>query len=160
YDADGNISVGVPGTAAASFQYDSANRLTSATGTTYQYDNEGNRIQSQTSEQTLTYVYDTTGSMSRMLMSKTQGGAITKYIYGNGLIAQENSSGYYSYHYDLRGSTIALTNASGTVTDTYAFDTYGTVRKKTGTLNVLYLYTRQNRLVKESTGVLDIRARD
>ncbi|CVI70148.1 hypothetical protein NDGK_01771 [Clostridiales bacterium CHKCI001] len=80
----------------ASFQYDFANRLTSATGTTYQYDNGGNRIQSQTSEQTLIYLYDTIGSMSRMLMSKTQDGAITKYIYGNGLIAQENSSGYYS----------------------------------------------------------------
>ncbi len=156
YDADGNMSVGVPGTAAASFQYDSANRLTSATGTTYQYDNEGNRIQSQTSEQTLTYVYDTTGSMSRMLMSKTQGGAITKYIYGNGLIAQENSSGYYSYHYDLRGSTIALTNASGTVTDTYAYDTYGTVTKKTGTLTVLFLYNGRDGVVTDSNGFLSM----
>lgn len=159
YDADGNMSVGVLGTAAASFQYDSANRLISATGTTYQYDNEGNRIQSQTSEQTLTYVYDTTGSMSRMLMSKTQGGAITKYIYGNGLIAQENSSGYYSYHYDLRGSTIALTNASGTVTNTYAYDTYGTVTKKTGTLTVLFLYNGRDGVVTDSNGFLYMRAR-
>ena len=159
YDADGNMSVGVPGTAAASFQYDSANRLTSATGTTYQYDNEGNRIQSQTSEQTLTYVYDTTGSMSRMLMSKTQDGAITKYIYGNGLIAQENASGYYSYHYDLRGSTIALTNASGTVTNTYVYDTYGTVTKKTGTLTVLFLYNGRDGVVTDSNGLLYMRAR-
>lgn len=159
YDADGNMSVGILGTAITSFQYDSANRLTSATGTTYQYDNEGNRIQSQTSEQTLTYVYDTTGSMSRMLMSKTQDGAITKYIYGNGLIAQENASGYYSYHYDFRGSTIALTNASGTVTDTYAYDTYGTVTKKTGTLTVLFLYNGRDGVVTDSNGFLYMRAR-
>ena len=33
YDDDGNMSVGVPGTAEASFEYDFANRLTSATGT-------------------------------------------------------------------------------------------------------------------------------
>lgn len=47
------MSVGILGTAAASFQYASANRFISATGTTYQYDNEGNQIQLQRKQERL-----------------------------------------------------------------------------------------------------------
>ncbi len=47
------MSVGILGTAAASFQYASANRFISATGTTYQYDNEGNQIQLQRKQEYL-----------------------------------------------------------------------------------------------------------
>jgi len=47
-------------------------------------------------------------------------------MYGGGLIGREDAVGnYQTYHYDLRGSTIALTDAQGQVTDTYTYDTYG-----------------------------------
>lgn len=82
---------------------------------------DGNRIRVTDTNGQMTYVYDTTGSISRMLMSVDQTGNIIKYVYGNGLIAQENSNGYYSYHYDMRGSTTALTNKTGTATDTYQY---------------------------------------
>ncbi|WP_458120138.1 hypothetical protein [Paenibacillus sp. Z6-24] len=48
------------------------------------------------------------------------------YVYGMGLIRREDAAGnYQTYHYDLRGSTIALTDTQGQVTNTYTYDTYG-----------------------------------
>lgn len=48
------------------------------------------------------------------------------YVYSMGLIGREDVAGNYQmYHYDLRDSTIGLTDAHGQVTDTYTYDTYG-----------------------------------
>ena len=41
------------------------------------------------------------------------------------LIKTDAAGKYQTYHYDLRGSTVALTDEQGQVTDTYSYDTYG-----------------------------------
>lgn len=42
------------------------------------------------------------------------------YVYSMGLIGREDVAGNYQmYHYDLRDSTMDLTDAHGQVTDTY-----------------------------------------
>ena len=54
----------------------------------------------------------------------TENNADTKYVYGLGLIGEEVSGNFKTYHFDYRGSTVAITNANGTVTDTFEYDTY------------------------------------
>ena len=54
-------------------------------------------------------------------------GAATKYVYGRGLIGEESGSTFKTYHFDFRGSTVAITDGNGNITDTFAYDTYGKV---------------------------------
>jgi hypothetical protein len=42
---------------------------------------------------------------------RNKGGNITCYVYGLGLIGQEESGIYQNYHFDSRGSTVAMTDA-------------------------------------------------
>ena len=121
YDFDGNML----SNGDLSFTYDSANRLTSSGLHTYTYNVENVRISNLFDDfDDTTYVYDTRTKLSKLLM-KTSEGFITKYVYGKGLIGEESDGTFKTYHFDCRGSTIAITNTSGTVTDTFTYDTYG-----------------------------------
>ena len=42
---------------------------------------------------------------------------ITKYVYGIGLIGEETSGSFKTYHFDYRGSTAAITDINGNVTN-------------------------------------------
>ncbi len=52
-------------------------------------------------------------------------GTQTYYVYGLGLIGEETNGNYRTYHYNLRGSTVALTDASGAVTQRFQYSAYG-----------------------------------
>ena len=121
YDLDGNmISNG-----SLDCTYDSANRLVSAGGHTYTYNAEDVRIRNLCSDADTTYTYDTNCRLSKLLC-KTTNGITTKYVYGRGLIGEEKLDEFKTYHFDSRGSTIAMTNINGAITDTFAYDTYNT----------------------------------
>ena len=67
------------------------------------------------------------------------------YNYGLSLISQRQvSSGTVNYYgFDGHGSTRFLTSTNGTVTDTYMYDTYGTLIASTGSTSNSYLYCCQ-----------------
>ena len=50
-------------------------------------------------------------------------------------------SGTNYYHYDGLGSTRALSNNSGVITDTYIYDAFGELLNQTGDTENNYLYT-------------------
>ncbi|MBQ9080012.1 MAG: hypothetical protein IJY27_02965, partial [Clostridia bacterium] len=103
-----------------SFTYDSANRLITADGHTYTYSAENVRIRNLCTESDTTYVYDTNARLSRLL-TKTTNGTVTKYVYGRGLIGEQEEcdcDGLKIYHFDYRGSTVAITDIDGSITDT------------------------------------------
>ncbi|MFM7853875.1 MAG: RHS repeat-associated core domain-containing protein, partial [Pseudanabaena sp.] len=71
---------------------------------------------------------------------KSDGTMITTYIYGHDLIS-ENRNGVKSFYiYDGLGSTRALTDAAGTVTDSYNYDAYGTLLNSTGSSENSYRF--------------------
>ena len=154
YDLDGNmLSNGVK-----SFTYDSANRLTTADGHTYTYNAESVRIRNLCSEEDTTYTYNTNAKLSQLL-TKTTGGVVTKYVYGRGLIGEEANNTFKTYHFDSRGSTIAITDASGNITDTFAYDTYGKLLSRTGTSNIIFCYNGRDGVVTDGNGLIYMRAR-
>jgi RHS repeat-associated protein len=69
------------------------------------------------------------------------GNSIVDYTYGIGLISQHRGSATSFYHADGLGSTRLLTDSSGSVTDTYVYDAYGTLLSSSGTTTNSYLYT-------------------
>ena len=154
YDLDGNmLSNGVK-----SFTYDSANRLVSADGHTYTYNAEDVRIRNLCAEEDTTYTYNTNAKLSMLLM-KTTNGVVTKYVYGNGLIGEETNNTFKTYHFDSRGSTVAITDGNGNITDTFEYDTYGKMIFRTGTSKVIFGYNGRDGVVTEDNGLIYMRAR-
>ena len=154
YDLDGNML----SNGSLSCTYDSANRLVSAGGHTYTYNAEDVRIRNLCANEDTTYTYNTNAKLSMLLM-KTTGGVVTKYVYGKGLIGEETGGAFKTYHFDCRGSTIAITNASGNITDTFAYDTYGKQIARTGTSKVIFGYNGRDGVVTEDNGLIYMRAR-
>lgn len=141
-----------------SFVYDSANRLISAGGNTYTYNVEDVRVRNLCGESETTYAYNTNGKLSQLLV-KTTDGVITKYVYGIGLIGEETSGSFKTYHFDYRGSTTAITDINGNVTDTFEYDTYGNLISRTGTSAVIFLYNGRDGVVTVDNGLIYMRAR-
>ena len=154
YDLDGNMLSN--GTLTCT--YDSANRLVSAGGHTYTYNAEDVRIRNLCADEDTTYTYNTNAKLSMLLM-KTTNGMVTKYVYGKGLIGEETGGAFKTYHFDCRGSTIAITDASGNITDTFAYDTYGKRISRTGTSEVIFGYNGRDGVVTDDNGLIYMRAR-
>ena len=154
YDLDGNML----SNGSLSCTYDSANRLVSAGGHTYTYNAEDVRIRNLCSDEDTTYTYNTNAKLSMLLM-KTANGVVTKYVYGKGLIGEEVNNTFKTYHFDCRGSTIAITDASGNITDTFAYDTYGKLLTRTGTSKVIFGYNGRDGVVTDDNGLIYMRAR-
>ncbi len=145
----------------SSFAYDSRNRLTSAGDLGYQYDVENNRISvtDQVYGSQTCYVINPNTVLSQVV-SATGANGTTYYVYGLGLIGQENPDGtYQSYHYDLRGSTVALTDQTGKVTDRYQYGTYGEMVKHEGNCETPFQYGGQYGVETDANGLYYMRAR-
>ncbi|MBQ8982775.1 MAG: hypothetical protein IJ079_04225, partial [Lachnospiraceae bacterium] len=156
YDADGNMIYGPLNGVMIKFTYDCRNRLIQAGDTAYTYDAENNRIGMETPKKQVRYVVDSQQELTRILQAnetntKTNEQKVTYYIYGRGLIAQEQitvEDGYTStkeehtglfgkvkyktgvyriYHFDHIGSTTAVTNEDGNVVNSYDYSPYGQI---------------------------------
>ena len=92
-------------------------------------------------------------------MVKTTDDVVTKYVYGIGLIGEETGSSFKTYHFDYRGSTAAITDINGNITDTFTYNTYGNLVSRTGTSEIIFLYNGQDGVVTDENGLIYMRAR-
>ena len=82
---------------------------------------------------TTTYLDDPNQAYDQVLEEYEPGGALSAtYIRGLDLLFQDRGGAKSYYAKDGLGSTRALTDASGTVTDTYDYDAYGDLTASTG----------------------------
>ena len=93
------------------------------------------------------------------MLCKTTNGVTTKYVYGNGLIGEATGSTFKIYYFDSRGSTIAITDACGNITDTFAYDTYGKTIEHCGNSTVIFGYNGRDGVVTDDNGLIYMRAR-
>jgi RHS repeat-associated protein len=161
FDANGNmISINATNLLA----YDFENRLTqtSFAGTTnvYEYDGAGNRMSASRGGAVTRYVLDRASRLTQVLAEADAGGNITAYyIYGLGLISRLDANGKaHYYHYDSRGSAIALTDASGQTTEAYAYDPFGRPINANASTN-RFRYLGRHGVMDEQDGLSYIRAR-
>jgi RHS repeat-associated protein len=85
--------------------------------------------------------------------------ATEPYLYGN-LISQNRGGVESQYHFDPQGSTLALTDDSQQVTDTYAYTAFGEVTEHTGSTINPFRYIGQKQYYQdEETGEYDVRQR-
>ena len=108
------------------YTHDAVNRLVDVDGTiTYTYDALGRRVSKTVNGTVTKYVYDG----ARVIAEYDGAGQLLrKYIYGPGLdepmLMQTGATRYY-YLFDSLGSVIGLTDASGSLVESYRYSVYG-----------------------------------
>lgn len=161
YDPNGN-TISANG---VSYSFDFEDRLSSAGAgaVNYVYDGDGNRVASTAGGVTTVYLVDTNNPTGHpQVVEELQGGTVVRqYTYGHDLISQRQlSSGQRVvsfYGYDGSGSVRYLTNAVGTVTDTYSYDAFGNLIATTGTTPNVYLFAGEQ--FDQNLGFYYLRAR-
>jgi RHS repeat-associated protein len=163
-DVDGNMTSGpLTNDTLFTYTYDARNRLLNAGGVTNAYDPTGNRIGQTFGTNSVAYVINPNSKLSQVLM-RIKNGVTNYYVYGAGLLYQVTESAtatnMLTYHYDYRGSTVALTDATGNnVTDRIEYSAYATTAYRTGTNDTPFLFNGRYGVMTDPNGLLNMRAR-
>ncbi len=134
YDDNGNLETktdkGNP-TQITTYHWDAQDQLIQidrpdSTTTTYKYDGLGRRIEKDVAGSITRYVYDGADILLEFDGTNTFG---ARYSHGDQvdqpLILQKAGIGHLYYHHNHQGSISHITNNSGTVVNSYAYDSYG-----------------------------------
>jgi RHS repeat-associated protein len=139
YDTNGRRTAAAPATGTHSaFTYNQANQMTAATtpsgSGTYAYNGAGLRASKTVGGVTTHYTWGVVAGANALLRD-----GASDYLYGPGgqVIEQVVGSTASFYVHDQLGSTVALTNGSGAVSGSYAYNTYGKVTAHTGASTAL-----------------------
>jgi len=154
YDANGNLSSDGSNT----YTWDSRNRLTGISGGTtasFVYDGFNRRRGKTVAGTSTAFLYDGLNPVQEL-----SGSTPTANLLGGlGLdqwFARNDASGTKSFLTDALGSTLALTDASGTVQTQYAYEPYGKTTQSGAASSNAFQYTgREN----DNTGLAYYRAR-
>ncbi|MBV9850711.1 MAG: RHS repeat-associated core domain-containing protein [Armatimonadetes bacterium] len=123
YDADGNKQA-VNGQSAT---YDWENRLAAlGSSATYTYDADGDRVQVSASGTATNSLVDASLAFPSVAEERDGSGSLlARYDSGDDLVRMDRGGGTYYYLFDGLGSTRALADGNGNVTDGYAYDAFG-----------------------------------
>lgn len=160
------------------FSYDDEGQLTNGCSTTYAfndehrlaeigndvrfiYDGRGNRIEATRDDTVTRYIYDASGNLLAEADGKNN---ITRYyIYGRGLIAMVTSAQQqdqvFCYHFNATGSTVALTDNSGEIMNSYAYDPFGKITDRQEQVQQPFTFVGQYGVMTEPNGLYYMRAR-
>src|SRR5258706_644815 len=147
YDSNGNTLTKVVGTNTTSYAWDFENRLSSVTlpgsgGTvTFAYDPFGRRIKKVTSTTTSIYAYDGDNLIEE---TNSSGTAVARYEQTQNIdepLAMLRSSTTSYYNADGLGTVTSLANGSGTLTQSYTYDSFGKQTASSGSLTNPFQYT-------------------
>ncbi len=165
YDKNGELKTKVDSTGTTTYNWDTTyrNLLTSivlpGTGGTvsFRYDPFGRRIQKSGPAGTTNYLYDGPNPLEEV---DQNGNVLGRYAQGPGIdeplsMVRAGTTSYYEA--DALGSVTSLSNSSGALANTYAYDSYGKQTGSTGTIvNPLQFTGREFDL---ETSIYEYRAR-
>jgi RHS repeat-associated protein len=162
YDYNGNTTSKTDSTGTTGYTWDFENRLTSVTlpgsgGTvTFKYDFFGRRIEKISPTATSIFVYDGQNVVETTNGSGTETASYTEGPNADEHLAMRGATTSY-YEQDGLGSVTSLTNSTGSVTQTYAYDSFGNQTASSGSLTNFFRYT--GREFDTETGLYYYRAR-
>jgi len=145
YDANGNTLTETEDGQITTYTYDARNKLASREDASvlarYGYDIYGIRNSKTENGVTTNYVVDHNRPYAQVLAESSNGAASKQYTYGDDLLSQQAANDSHFYLYDGLGSTRALTDSSGAVTDSYDYEAFGELLNRMGETDNSYLYT-------------------
>ncbi len=168
-DPDGNLTSGpLTNDTFVTYNFDARNRLMNVGGrsstspTTNAYDALNNRIGQHYGTNKTAFVVNPNAALPQVLM-RIKNGVTNYYVYGAGLLYQvtetATATNTLTYHYDYRGSTIALTDGNGNVTDRIEYSAYGLTTYRAGTNDMPFLFNGKYGVQTDANGLLYMRAR-
>ena len=162
YDADGNLVSGTIGGVTLNpgeIVHNELNQLEQLGTTTFRYDADGHRSAKTDGGGTTLYVQDASGGRSRLLEElDASGNVVARYVYGLGLISRQKGGSHSVYHYDSRGSTIAL-RSGGAITHRYAYGPYGELTGSQEADANPFRYAGKEGVVDDGNGLYYMRSR-
>jgi RHS repeat-associated protein len=162
-DADGNLLYApLTNSVFTNYTYDARNRLLNAGGVTNTYDAMNNRIGQTQGTNSTVFVVNPNAKLPQVLM-RIKNGVTNYYVYGAGLLYQVTESvaatNTLTYHYDYRGSTVALTDSNGNITDRIEYSLYASTTFRAGTNDTPFLFNGRYGVQTDGNGLLYMRAR-
>jgi RHS repeat-associated protein len=168
YDDNGSIVQRSNGTQTVTYDWinDGENRLAGVTNsepggtsqTNFVYDAFGNRVASIAGDVRTNYLTASAGGLPSVLMEYDAAGQVTAdYTYGLGLVSANRGGREGFYHADAIGSTRAITDSVGFVTDRYTYDAFGGLLDQTETFGNSFQFAGEQR--DSATGLDYMRAR-
>ncbi|QOX79863.1 RHS repeat protein [Trichlorobacter lovleyi] len=164
HDLAGRIVAETTAGATKNYSYNHRDLITAITGSTdtysYIYNGDGNRIAMTKNGVQTRYVLDLNQSLPDVLAETNSAGTVTAYYtYGNGLISKIDAAGQEQwYHFDPTGNTLALTDSSQNVTDSYAYTPYGEITVQGSSWNP-FKYSGKHGVMDDGNGLNYMRAR-
>jgi len=150
YDNDGNTSTKVDSTGTTNYAWDFENRMSSVTlpGSggivSFKYDPFGRRVYKSSSSATSIYAYDganlikETNSAGAVVARYSQTGNVDEPL---AMLRQQRRSWLRTN--DGLGSVTSLSNSSGSIANSYTYDSFGKLtRDWPGDSAIIYLYRR------------------
>jgi len=146
-DSNGNTLTSVTGSNTTTCAWDFENRLTSVTlpgtgGTvSFKYDPFGRRIYKSSSTATSVYAYDGDNLIEE---TNSSGAVVARYEPTQNIdepLAMLRSGTTSYYHADGLGSITSLSNAAGSLAQTYQYDSFGKQTATSGSLTNPFQYT-------------------
>ena len=162
-DSSGNTITSVTGTNTTTYAWDFENRLSSVTlpgtgGTvSFKYDPSGRRIYKSSSSGTSIYAYDGANLIEE---TNSSGAVIARYAQGLSIdepLAMLRSATTSYYQTDSQGSVTSLSNAAGSLAQTYTFGSFGKQVASSGSLANPFQYTARE--LDSETNLYFLRAR-
>lgn len=143
YDNNGNMKSKTDTTGTITYGYDPADRLTGITypdtrpATSYVYNGRNKKVSQQIGSDVTRYLWD--GDQIARELDRS-GLTRATLVHGVGLgadigslVKAERGGQNQSFHYDWRGSVIALTDPTEQTIQTYNYDAFGNVTQSSGT---------------------------
>jgi len=147
YDSNGNTLTKTVGSNTTSYAWDFENRLISVTlpgsgGTvTFKYDPFGKRVLKSSSNGTSIYAYDGANLIEE---ANNSGTVVARYVQRTNIdepLAMTRSGSTSYYNSDGLASVTSLANPTGSLTQTYTFDSFGNQTSSFGSLTNPFRYT-------------------
>ncbi len=164
YDGRGNLATTTTGSDVTTYTYDALDRLITAqvpgsSAAAYTYDPTGQRVRQTVGSDTTNYLWDELSVYGDVVHeTNSTGTELASYTLAGSQILGQTRSGVTSYYLsDGQGSTRALLNGTGDLTDTYAYTAFGEMYNQTGSTLNNYRYTGQQ--FDSLTGLYSLRAR-
>jgi len=164
YDNNGNTRLKNAAGSVTTYTWDGENRLIkleSADGTfTMTYDADGLRRKKEEASATTNFIWD---GLKVRLESDAGNSTVVEYtlseqVYGD-LVSQRRGQTSSFYHFDALGSTDRLTGSDGSVTDSYVYEGFGSLKASTGSTTNRYRYVGRLGYYGNGTDLLYLRAR-
>jgi RHS repeat-associated protein len=166
YDFNGNTLTKADSTGTTQYAWDFENRLTSVTlpnggvAVSFRYDLFGRRVQKSSTNGTTNYLYDGLDPVANAIERLDGNGTILSRFVQNRTdehLAQVASGAVSYYEQDGLDSTSSLSDATGGLAQSYAYNTFGNLLTSAGIIDNPFQYTGRD--FDPETGIYYYRAR-